>query len=117
MIHVFEDRDLIVDRQDGVIVASQKLFLQYFESHELSCTSAAAHIHFGSVSFAERFDDIVLVVENGVLGALCALLLYHCTSKFLLVCMLCRFLIIQTFYCHVSNELMYKLPNEAAYRG
>ena len=69
VIHVFEDRNFIVDREDGVIVASQKLLLQNFESHELSCASAAAHIHFGSVSFAERFDDIVLVVENGVLGA------------------------------------------------
>ena len=70
MVHVLEDGDLIVDRQDGVVVPAQELLLQNFYCGEVPIGQRPGQVHLGRVTFAERLDDLVLLVKNWVLGPL-----------------------------------------------
>ena len=44
MVHVFEDGDLVVHRQDRVVVAPQELLLQDFDGDLFTGLEAAAHV-------------------------------------------------------------------------
>ena len=68
VLQVLENGNLILHRQNTVVIAAQELVFQDFDRHLLAGVGeAAAQVDFGGVSFAEGLDDFKLVVENWVL--------------------------------------------------
>ena len=57
-----------MDRKNTVVVATEELFFEDFDGNSSAgISNAAAEVDLGGVALAERLDDLVLVVENGVL--------------------------------------------------
>ena len=66
MVHVLQNRDLVVHRQDGVGVAAEELLFENLDGGKGAVLSVASEVHLGSVPFAETLDDLVLSVKNRV---------------------------------------------------
>jgi len=68
VVEVLENRNFVLNRQDGVFVASEELFLQDFDGDLLGggLVDRCGQVDLAGVSFAEALDDLVLVVEDGV---------------------------------------------------
>ena len=104
LVHVLQNSDLVMHREDRVIVPAQKLFFQNLDGDQFATLARPAHIDFRGVALSERLDNVVLSVEDGVRGSLSLLLLllfYHLRVS-VSVCMLVscfseRFLFISIF--------------------
>ena len=73
MVQIFEDCNLVVDRKNGVTVPSQKLLLEDFDGSVVVAAELLAQVDFGGVALAEGLEDLVLLVEDGVLLCACRL--------------------------------------------
>lgn len=69
VVEVLENRNFVLHRQDGVFVASEELFLEDFNGDLLGAgvSDRSGQVDLAGVAFAEALDDLVLVVEDGVL--------------------------------------------------
>ena len=70
MLQVFENGDLVVHRQNRVLVAPQEFLLEDLDCCIIFSVDLAAQVDLAGVALAERLENFVLLVEDGVLLSL-----------------------------------------------
>ena len=73
VVQIFENGYLVVDRKNGVGVAAKELFFQNFDRCVPSSCELSAQVDLRGVAFAERLEDLVLAIEDGMLLCLSSL--------------------------------------------
>ena len=98
LVHVLQNSDLIMYREDRVIVPAQKFFLQNLDGDQFATLARFAHVDLRGVSLSQRLDDVILSVEDGVRGSLpLLLLLFYHLCECVVCCFSERFLFISIF--------------------
>jgi len=68
VLEVLENRDFVLNGENGVFVASQELLLENFDGNlDVRVALLLGEVNLGGVAFAETLEDLVLAVEDRVL--------------------------------------------------
>jgi len=66
VLEVLKDGDLVVDREDGVLVTAQELFLEDFDGRVVLGVDLLAEVDLTGVALAEGLDDLIFPIEDWV---------------------------------------------------
>ena len=68
VVEVLEDRNFVLNGEDGVFVAAQELLLEDLDGHlGIRAALLLGEVDFACVAFTEALQDLVLAVEDRVL--------------------------------------------------